>query len=149
MLRSPLSAGSAARAKMHLVLDTNVVVSGFLNEAGIPGRILQMASRGQLQAVYSTVIVLEYTEVLMRSKFSFERHKVLAVMDGLYRHGIQVHPPHISHTGVKDIDDLPFFAAAAYQRCPLVTGNLKHFPKSSSVEIIGPADLIGRMASLR
>ena len=149
MPRSPLSAGSGARAQMHLVLDTNVVVSGFLNEAGIPGRILQMASRGHLQAVYSTAIVIEYTEVLMRSKFSFERHKVLAVMDGLYRHGIQVHPPQISHPGVKDIDDLPFFAAAAYQRCPLVTGNLKHFPKSSSVEIIGPADLMRRLTSLR
>ncbi len=148
MPKSPPPAANAARARPHLVLDTNVIVSGLLNEHGIPGRIVDMAARGQLKIVYSSEIMLEYAEVLMRPKFNFDRRKTMDVMGGLYRHGIRIRLPEMPAPGVRDVDDIPFFLAAVHSQSPLVTGNKKHFPEGKGAEILTPAEFAAKFPGM-
>ena len=63
----------------RVVLDTNVVVSGLLFLAGIPGLALRKAQSSQVLASEATL--LELVAVMRRAKFDryFERH----IRDGL------------------------------------------------------------------
>ncbi|WP_083780258.1 PIN domain-containing protein [Kyrpidia tusciae] len=56
-------------ARPFVVLDTNVLVSGFVNPYGAPAVILRLAVRGQIRLVYDVRIFAEYTEVLLRPTF--------------------------------------------------------------------------------
>ena len=51
----------------------------------------------------------------------------------------------LSPTDFPDADGIPFYAMALVCGCPLVTGNLKHYPKSGSVEVISPAQAVKRL----
>jgi hypothetical protein len=50
-----------------------------------------------------------------------------------------------SSTDFSGPDDIPFYVAALACDCPLVTGNLKHYPKSGSVEVVSPAQAMKRL----
>jgi hypothetical protein len=57
-----------------VVLDTNVVVSGILNDSGSPGRVLQAALEGsQLLLITSAAILREVGAVLQRPQIA-RRH---------------------------------------------------------------------------
>ena len=51
---------------MLVVLDTNVVVSGVLNETGKPAKVLDLALEGRFQLAYDDRILGEYEDVLAR-----------------------------------------------------------------------------------
>jgi uncharacterized protein len=50
----------------RVVLDTNVVVSAYLNPGGAPGRVVQLALAGLVRWRLCEEIVAEYREVLGR-----------------------------------------------------------------------------------
>jgi uncharacterized protein len=52
----------------RVVIDTNVLVSAFLNTVGVPGRSLRMA-RETSRLVFTDSTLAEVVEVLLRSKF--------------------------------------------------------------------------------
>ena len=54
---------------MRIVLDTNVVTSGFL-WGGVPRQLLQAAHEKRLQLFTSTPLLLELTDILGRAKFA-------------------------------------------------------------------------------
>lgn len=72
---------------MNIVLDTNVLVAGLLNPFGTCGEIVLMASSGKLTLSFDARILLEYSEVLRRTKFKFEEEKVAALLDYVAYHG--------------------------------------------------------------
>lgn len=55
---------------MRVVLDTNVLISGFLYPKSIPGRILQIWQSGQFELVLSESIFEETKRVLQYKKIS-------------------------------------------------------------------------------
>ena len=55
---------------MRLVLDTNVIVSAFINPEGKPSQILKLVLGRKAELCYNTVILTEYESVMMRQKFS-------------------------------------------------------------------------------
>ena len=57
---------------MKVVLDTNVLVSGFLNPYNPPGALVLYAAEGRLQLCYDARILSEYRDVLLRPKFGFK-----------------------------------------------------------------------------
>lgn len=131
----------AARA----VLDTNVVVAGFLTPGGTPARVLALLGSRRLVAVYSHAILQEYKEVLKRPKFAIDPKAISAYLALLRLEGLRVTPLATERQHLPDPDDQPFIAAARAAVCPVVTGNLRHFPRSTGVEAISPAELLARL----
>ena len=131
---------------MRVVLDTNVLISGLLSETGPPGQIVSLMLHGELQPVVSATILAEYPDVLARPKFGFkpsERNLLLGVIE---KFGLIVEPmPWPMH--LPDADDEQYLAAAEAAAAPLVTGNLRHFPKRSrrSVPVHSPRDFIDQL----
>ena len=54
---------------MKLVLDTNVLVSGMINSAGYPGKIVDLLRSASLEVVVDDRILAEHADVLRRERF--------------------------------------------------------------------------------
>lgn len=110
------------------VVDTNVLVSGFLSPFGPPGRLLDMLLARGLRLATDDRIEAEYRDVLARSKFGIERNRRDAFLAILR---FQEHVVALPWTFrlPPDEDDVMFLEVAV--RTPartLVTGNTKHYP---------------------
>lgn len=132
---------------MRLVVDTNVLVSGLLKPGSKPGEIVDFILDAKIVVVYSAQIIREYREVLLRKKFLFEPRMVASIVDFIELEGEPIIASATAPIDLPDPGDLPFLMAAWQARCPLVTGNLKHFPKSAGVEILSPAQCIEQLHS--
>lgn len=135
---------------LRAVLDTNVLVSGLLSPRGPPAALLDAVAKGILTPVYSDPIFEEYVEVLMRPALRLKEQAVLELLLLFGEVGEYVTPPpsassELSLTDFPDADDIPFYAAALAGGCPLITGNLKHYPKSGPAEIINPAQAVKQL----
>jgi putative PIN family toxin of toxin-antitoxin system len=113
---------------MKIVLDTNVLVVGLLSPFGPCAEIVRMVSSGELTLCVDALILAEYSEVLYRSKFGFDKDKVAAVLDHIEHRGHTVASSPLHHS-LPDPDDEPFLKVAiAGKAVCLVTGNASHFP---------------------
>jgi putative PIN family toxin of toxin-antitoxin system len=113
---------------MKIVLDTNVLVAGLLSPFGPCGEILRMVSSAELTLCFDALILAEYSEVLYRSRFGFDKDKVAALLDHIEYRGHTVASSPLRHT-LPDPDDEPFLKVAiAGKAVCLVTGNASHFP---------------------
>ena len=113
---------------MLVVLDTNVVVSGLLNETGNPGKIIDLALENRFQIAYDDRILGEYEDVLARPELRIKPAHARAVIAHIELSGQLIDAVALPSDGFQDPDDLPFaevFISANAQA--LVTGNLSHF----------------------
>ena len=113
---------------MRIVLDTNVLVSGFLSPHGPPGAILRSILADSITLCFDERILTEYRDVLTRGRFAFASERVDAVLEFIEANGESV----LAETlGVElpDATDTMFVevATAAGADC-VVTGNRRHFP---------------------
>ncbi len=130
---------------MRAVLDTNVVVAGFLTPGGAPARIPALLDSRRLIAVYSGAILKEYQEVMARPKFAIDPKAIAAFLSLLRLEGLRVTPVANGYPSLPDPSDYPFIVAARAAACPIVTGNLRHFPRTAGVEAISPAQFVARI----
>ena len=129
---------------MRIVLDTNVLVSAFLNPRSSPARILRLVLQGDVLIAINESILAEYHEVLKRPKFKLDLEAVLIVLDYIRSIGIQA-PTLARPITLPDPFDEPFLEAAfATQADALITGNIKHFPKKycKGQKVITPRDFL-------
>ena len=125
------------------VLDTNVLVSGLLSPGNASGRIIDALRTEQIQLVIDDRIFMEYNEVLRRPKF--ERFIYPAerewMLDYIFHCALRV-TSRCTFTDLPDPYDTCFLEVAATAEVPLITGNIKHFPKHQrrTVEVLSPAD---------
>jgi putative PIN family toxin of toxin-antitoxin system len=129
------------------VFDTNVVVSGFLSPAGPPGRIVEWLRNGGVYAVLDDRIMAEYDEVLKRPQFGLPVSEVNLVLAAIRAQAfwIEVAATHAAR-GLPDPDDAPFLECALASGVALVTGNVRHYPKSEvgDVVVVTPAQFVAR-----
>ena len=113
---------------MKIVLDTNVLVAGLLSPFGPCGEIVRMVSSGVVTLCFDALILAEYSEILYRPKFGFNKDKIAALLDHIEHRGRTVASSPLLHS-LPDLDDEPFLkvAVAGKAEC-LVTGNASHFP---------------------
>ena len=129
---------------MRIVLDTNVLVSSLLSPFGAPGQIVRMVASGAVVLCYDARILSEYREVLLRPKFPFSEEAVEALLNHIAASGIIVAGMPSRHE-LPDRSDEPFLEVAlAADDVTLVTGNVKHYPKSKrqGVLVMSPAEFI-------
>lgn len=114
---------------MKIVLDTNVIVSGFLSPYHAPGAIIRMVSDLTLRLCYDSRIFSEYEAVLARPKFGFEPEKVDAFLEQIKVRGERVVAKPLLKSLPHQADQMFLEVAFAGKAECLVTGNLKHFSK--------------------
>jgi putative PIN family toxin of toxin-antitoxin system len=133
---------------MRIVLDTNVVVSGLLNEISPPARIVDLCFTGDLELAVDARVLAEYREVLLRPGFAIDPEDIaeFLTLASYAEHVIGVPLP----VTLPDPDDLPFLeVAVAAAVDALVTGNTKHFrARGGTVDILilTPRQLLDRLA---
>lgn len=130
---------------MRAVVDTNVLVSALISPSGTPARLIGEIRCGTLTPVVSPAELAEYETVLRRPRFDFPADCVddlLADMTGL---GLFVRPEPIADLHLPDPADAPFIALARHAGCPIVTGNVRHFPKHAGVEVLTPRECLARI----
>jgi predicted nucleic acid-binding protein len=77
---------------------------------------------------FDALILTEYSEVLYRPKFGFDKDKVAALLDHVEHRGHIVASSPLRHS-LPDPDDEVFLKAAIAGKAEcLVTGNSSHFP---------------------
>ena len=132
---------------MRLVVDTNVLVAGILSASGPPGWIVEALLSGEIEPVLDAGIRAEYEDVLKRPELSLDSERVAAVLDVIDAFGLEaIVPPWPER--LPDPDDAPFLAVAAWVGCPLVTGNMRHFPAKArrGVAVLTPRQLVDDFA---
>ena len=83
--------------------------------------------------LYNEDIIIEYEDVLHRRKFKLTEDQIRLVIDRVKQNGID--SERFSYDGIMpDEDDRVFYEVALSEEDSfLVTGNLKHFPKTPKV----------------
>ncbi|MCB2263676.1 MAG: putative toxin-antitoxin system toxin component, PIN family [Candidatus Thiosymbion ectosymbiont of Robbea hypermnestra] len=133
---------------MRLVLDTNVLVSGFLSDTSPPARLLNGVRDQTVTPVISSPVVAEYRVVLSRPVLRLDVGEVVEFLVALSDSAWYVEPFPVDPAGFPDPSDLPFYATALAGSCPLVTGNRKHFPDHGPVEVLSPRAAVERLSQL-
>ncbi len=129
---------------MKIVLDTNVLVAGLLSPFGPCGEIARMVSSGEVTLCFDALILAEYSEVLHRSKFGFDKDKVASLLDHIEHRGHIVASSPLHHS-LPDPDDEPFLKVAiAGKAVCLVTGNASHFPTKlcQGWKVLSPSEFL-------
>ena len=121
----------------YIILDTNVVVSAMIShlDPGHPAALLQRMVERKFIPVYSTALMEEYEEVLLRPKFKFDERDITMVLAKIRHFGIrQERLPGLTFAPeCADGDDQPFYDLALSTDALLVTGNAKHFPEDKRI----------------
>ena len=118
---------------MIVVLDTNVIVSALWTPDGKAAYIVNQVIAGNLKLCHDYRILTEYRKVLSRPKFKFSLWQINFLLDTFEKDGISVIPSSLSYVPFSDESDRMFYEVAKFFNAPLVTGNLKHFPKDDCI----------------
>lgn len=121
--------------KYSAVIDTNVLVSALLSPKNDSAtvQVIEKVLKREITILYSDEILNEYTDVLNRKKFNFSKATVDYLIDAIKTFGILKNPSD-AEISLPDIKDVPFYKIILEdEESYLVTGNIKHFPKSSRI----------------
>ena len=129
---------------MKIVLDTNVLVSAFLNPGGKPADILNLILNEKIVLYYDDRIINEYRDVLSRTIFGFETSDINSVISYFKHSGERIDPVPLGIV-LEDPDDLMFYEVlVAADASFLITGNVKHFKSLRDNRIVLPAKFLQR-----
>ena len=129
------------RVTYYAVFDTNVLVSALMSRRADSSTValLDYVLDGRIVLLYNEEILNEYDEVLHRSKFGFSNERIETVIN-LVRTGIRLDPTESGEL-FPDSDDRVFYEVAlSKDGAYMVTGNLRHFPKTPIV--VSPAEMM-------
>ena len=112
---------------LKIVLDTNVIVSAHLNPDGLERAVLNfaLASKG---LVVSREILVEYSEVLRRKRFSIDPSLVDQSMGLIEASATKIASQGKLSVSKHEPDNRFLECAQAAEADFLVTGNRRHFP---------------------
>jgi putative PIN family toxin of toxin-antitoxin system len=127
---------------IRVVLDTNVVVSSVL-ASGPPRAIFDLAVNDRFAWFVTQPILVEYSRVLEYPRLKIRPANVKRTLSAVHAHGRLV-TSSLKLAEASDEADNRFLECA--QECKanyLVTGNLKHFPRSwKYTKVISPRDFL-------
>ena len=128
--------------KVFAVIDTNVIVSGFLtkNPLSPTQKILSALTEGLITPLFNKEIIEEYKDVLQRDKFKLPMEQVGWILKLIETDGIGSERIN-TELSFPDPKDVVFYEIAmSKEDAYLVTGNIKHFPKKPFV--VTPAEMV-------
>ena len=116
-----------------VVLDTNVIVSALWTPNGKLSYILSRVIAGSLNICHDYRILAEYRDVLFRPKFKSRTWQVNALLETFDEDGISIVAIPLPKIPFKDESARKFYEVARFCGAPLVTGNVKNYPKDEIV----------------
>ncbi len=120
---------------VYAVIDTNIFVSALIthNSSASTVKVLECMMVKRFTPLYNEEIIAEYEDVLHRRKFKLTEDQIRTVIDYVKRNGID--SDRFPYDGdMPDEDDRVFYEVALSEEDSfLVTGNLKHFPRTPKV----------------
>ena len=128
--------------KVYAVIDTNVIVSSILSSHSDSATVLVRDNilDGKLIPLFNEDILAEYKDVLNRPKFKFPSSLVKAVLDAITSIGLYMDRTESGELFPDPKDAVFYEVALSKEDSYLVTGNIKHFPKSPIV--VTPAEML-------
>ncbi len=130
---------------MLVVVDTNVLVSGLLTADGSPARVVDKLVTRDIVTAYDDRILIEYQDVLHRSKFRFPTTIVEPLLDLIRAFGVHTTAVPLA-IRLPDPSDLPFLEVAAASGAEyLISGNTRHFAPltgSHGVTLVSPRQFL-------
>jgi putative PIN family toxin of toxin-antitoxin system len=140
---------------MRVAFDTNVLVAALRSRTGASNALLRALRLGQLEAVASVPMLLEYEEVLMRPEqrqaTGMTVEDVGVFLDGLAALLIPVLPYFLWRPLLRDPDDEMVLDAAVNGRVhALVTFNVQDFMPEArlfQLEVLTPREVFRRLRS--
>lgn len=133
---------------IYAVIDTNVLVSALLAARTDSPTVLirDYILEGSIIPLYNEEILMEYKAVLSRSKFGFPSLLVEDLISSIVQTGISSERVETEDSFI-DLKDVVFYEVAlSHEGSYLVTGNIKHFPKSPIV--VTPAEMLAIMKKM-
>ncbi len=127
---------------LYVVFDTNVIVSAMVshNPNSATVKVVEAISLGKIVPLYNEEILAEYDDVLHRAKFNLLDRDVSSMIGTIIKLGMPMDGTESKETLV-DMSDLVFYEVAlSKEGAFVVTGNLKHFPRSPIV--VTPSELL-------
>ena len=127
---------------IHAVIDTNVLVSALLTSKSDTAtvQVLEAIMNGQIIPLYNEDIISEYEIVLNRPTFLFSEELVCYYINAIKEKGVLALRIE-SDEVFPDSDDAVFYEVAlSVEDAYVITGNLKHFPKTPIV--VTPAQML-------
>ncbi|GHV96480.1 PIN domain-containing protein [Spirochaetia bacterium] len=118
---------------MKAVLDTNIIVSAFLNPKGIPGEILSLVLSEKIILCYDNKILSEYTDVLTRSKFNFNKELVKDFLEFVKIYGEYIVAESQDIQFIDKDDKIFYDVFRSSDANYIITGNKKHYPKEKNI----------------
>ena len=129
--------------KNYAVIDTNVLASALLRNGSVPSLVLAETLKGDIIPILNDEIMAEYTDVLNRPKFSFNKAAVQVLLNELAKRCVYSDYNDIFEE-IPDPKDVVFYAVLMEKRkeddAYLVTGNIKHFPMRTY--IVTPREML-------
>ncbi|MDE6846038.1 MAG: putative toxin-antitoxin system toxin component, PIN family [Lachnospiraceae bacterium] len=127
----------------YVVIDTNVLVSAMLKKNTPPDAIIRQVFKGNIIPLLNEEILDEYREVLGRTKFKFPESAVKDIITGITKDAVFMDAAPTEQI-LPDSKDIVFYEVVMEGKkskdAYLVTGNLKHFPKSPY--IVDPREML-------
>jgi len=127
---------------IYAVIDTNVFVSSLLSSKDDTAtvKVIQAFRQREFKLLFNQEILDEYKDVLFRPKLKLPHEKVSEILELVKEEGVSTIPVH-SEEYFPDPQDIVFYEVAlSKEGAFLVTGNLKHFPKTPIV--VTPTEML-------
>ena len=131
-------------AKLHVVLDTNVLVSAFNKADGKLAPVWRMARERRYQLIISPAIITETARIL-RTRFGWQEHLLQERIRSLVAIATLVAPRSIPDAVPDDHDDSHIVACALEGRADLIVSGDRHLLGLGSYEgipIVRPVDFL-------
>lgn len=127
---------------IYAVIDTNVLVSAFIthNAQAATVAVVESIMDGRLIPVYNDEILAEYNEVLHRPKFKLNDEDISLQIAAIQMLGIPASRVPYDGDMIDEKDRVFYEVSLAEDESFLVTGNLKHFPRTPRV--VTPAEMM-------
>ena len=127
---------------IYAVIDTNVIVSALItkNSEAATIHVIRAVLNGQVVPVYNKAILREYEEVLKRKKFHLDESVVDSMISYFMAFGVEEEQIH-TDLAFQDEDDRVFYEISlSNDDAYLVTGNLKHYPRT--IKVLTPSEFV-------
>ena len=127
---------------IYAVIDTNVIVSALItkNSEAATIHVIRAVLNGQVVPVYNKAILREYEEVLKRKKFHLDESVVDSMISYFMAFGVEEEQIHTDLV-FPDEDDRVFYEVSlSNDDAYLVTGNLKHYPRT--IKVLTPSEFV-------
>lgn len=127
---------------IYAVIDTNVLISALLTRNQQSATVITFKNvlNGYVTPLYNDEILEEYSDVLNRPKFNFNKNDISFILNYFSTFGLNIERTPFAELMVDEKDRVFYEVALSKDDSFLVTGNIKHFP--SDPKVVTPAEFL-------